>query len=215
MLKPSYMKLNRAVEFLGCDQDSALVAALEGQLKLYLLLDQTRKATRGRFVDEGGERWVPDCDRVEVHHFLYVPIPRRKIPYFMESGEIDLVAQVLSDADDDGMVWRDESTPDDSGWKVIRPDLAAIFMRTADVEAIGKQGKVKPPANDGSVSRVPRESKQLETVAALLSLWPKGKLPSGKELEKGAQAVGVTISDDSIRKVLDAARAIAPGLPPA
>jgi len=50
----------------------------------------------------------------------------------------------------------------------------------------------------------------VSTIAALLASWPGGKPPSGKDLEKAAASVGVSVSDDSIRKALKAAREIAP-----
>lgn len=58
--------------------------------------------------------------------------------------------------------------------------------------------------------QIPRENKAIETVAALLALWPGGKIPSGKELEEAAQSIGLSISDDTIRKVLKAATDAAP-----
>ncbi|WP_284447509.1 hypothetical protein [Fluviibacter phosphoraccumulans] len=59
---------------------------------------------------------------------------------------------------------------------------------------------------------VPRDSSLITTIAALMAAWPGGTPPSGKELEKAAQSLGLTISDDTIRKVLSAAREIAPTL---
>ena len=55
----------------------------------------------------------------------------------------------------------------------------------------------------------------LATIAALLASFPKGKQPSGKDLERAAESIGVSISDDSIRKALKAAREVAPSLPSA
>lgn len=59
---------------------------------------------------------------------------------------------------------------------------------------------------------VQRDVTLLSTIVALLAAWPGGKHPSGKELEKSAQSVGVQISDDSIRKVLELAKNLAPSL---
>jgi hypothetical protein len=60
---------------------------------------------------------------------------------------------------------------------------------------------------------IPRDQKLLETIAALMAAWPGSAIPSGKELEKAAQSVGLKISDDTIRKVMESAREIAPSLP--
>lgn len=58
-----------------------------------------------------------------------------------------------------------------------------------------------------------RDESLLAVIAALLAQWPNGKPPTGKDLEKAAQAIGLKISDDTIRKALKAARDIAPSLP--
>jgi hypothetical protein len=50
------------------------------------------------------------------------------------------------------------------------------------------------------------------TLSALLAVWPKRDMPSAKDLERAAQSIGVQISDDSIRKALNAARELAPSL---
>lgn len=55
-----------------------------------------------------------------------------------------------------------------------------------------------------------RESSKLATLVALMSLFPKSKQPSAKDLEKAAAAAGFEISDDTIRNVLAEARGLAP-----
>jgi hypothetical protein len=57
-----------------------------------------------------------------------------------------------------------------------------------------------------------RDNTLLCTIAALAACWPKGKVPSGKELERAAQAVGVNVADGSILKALAAAKELAPTL---
>lgn len=68
--------------------------------------------------------------------------------------------------------------------------------------------------NEGTAIRVSNNT-LIATIAALLASWPSGSknLPTGKDLERAAQSVGISISDDSIRKALKAAREIAPSLP--
>ena len=70
-------------------------------------------------------------------------------------------------------------------------------------------------AMEPSQKKLPTDNKLIQTIAALLAAWPKGKLPSGKDLEQAAQSIDISISDDTIRKAIDAARKIAPKLPPA
>lgn len=94
------------------------------------------------------------------------------------------------------------------------PEDAVIVVRT---EALRELEQSLLDAQEGKVEakKIPSDNKLLGTIAALLAAWPKGKQPTGKDLEKAASSVGVAISDDTIRKALDAAREIAPTLPPA
>ena len=71
-----------------------------------------------------------------------------------------------------------------------------------------------PVADAGAIpqTQIPTDNKLIFTVAALLALWPGGKIPSAKDLEKAAQSVGLNVSDDTIRKALKAAQDAAPSL---
>jgi hypothetical protein len=63
---------------------------------------------------------------------------------------------------------------------------------------------------DGNMTRrdrkAPTDRKLLEVVAALLALMPEKQWPCGKDLEKAAQSVGISISDDTCLKALRAAK---------
>lgn len=94
------------------------------------------------------------------------------------------------------------------------PDDSLLVVKTSvlrEFEASvigGAENKKKPQL---AVS----DNTLVATIAALLASFPNGKLPSGKDLEKAAASVGVSISDDSIRKALRAAMEMAPSLKPA
>jgi len=91
------------------------------------------------------------------------------------------------------------------GWAAeVAPDFSAISAQGSNYE--------KPIAQK-SPQRI-RDSSYIKTLAALLALWPKGKLPSGKDLENAADSVDVKISDDNIRNVLREATEFAPKLLP-
>ncbi len=68
------------------------------------------------------------------------------------------------------------------------------------------------PENPPIAPRIPTDNSLLMTIAALLSVMKK-PYPTGKDLEKAAQSIGLSISDDTIRTALKAAKAIAPSLP--
>ncbi|MBK8990902.1 MAG: hypothetical protein IPM40_04000 [Gammaproteobacteria bacterium] len=82
----------------------------------------------------------------------------------------------------------------------------AIMRAHADARGAAKPSTAAPTMRDSSL---------LAVIAALMALWPGGnsKLPSAKELERAAQVVGASVSDDAIRAAISQARAIAPGLP--
>jgi hypothetical protein len=67
-------------------------------------------------------------------------------------------------------------------------------------------------ANEKPLAVNLRDDSLLAVIAALLAQWPSGRPPTGKDLEKAAQAIGLNISDDTIRKALKAARDLAPSL---
>jgi len=82
---------------------------------------------------------------------------------------------------------------------VMAEELNRKLLRSSDVEV---RSPLKPPS----------DKKLVETIAALLAVWPKAKLPTGKDLEASASSIGVSITDDTIRKALNAAMEIAPSL---
>lgn len=101
----------------------------------------------------------------------------------------------------------------------------AVFMHEevelcelVDLPSIGSSVRERKDADNDEPSTnkpVPtvRDESLIAVIAALLALWPRGKSPTGKDLEKAAQAIDVKISDDTIRKALKAARNLAPTLP--
>lgn len=91
------------------------------------------------------------------------------------------------------------------------PDaLDRAQARTAELER--EVARLKAEA-EGNPRSSPRDSSLIATIGALLAVWPGGTIPSGKDLEKAAQSVGLNISDDTIRKALKAAHEAAPSLP--
>jgi len=83
--------------------------------------------------------------------------------------------------------------------RVTRDELVAL------AEKGGHQPEFLFP--DKRNTKTVREDSVIATVAALLAQWPGGRTnwPSGKDLERAAQAIGVDVSDDTIRKVMNAA----------
>ena len=89
-----------------------------------------------------------------------------------------------------------------------------LAVRTAALMDFEASLQEENKTSEGASSKTPRVSDNtlVSTIAALLALFPKGKHPSGKDLERAAEANGISISDDSIRKALKAAKELAPSL---
>ncbi len=86
-----------------------------------------------------------------------------------------------------------------------RQKCSDVSWLEVGVSKKGDQSSDNPPSQ--STRSGIREQSALATVAAMIAAWPGGtaKIPSGKDLEHAAQAVGVQVSDDTIRKVLEKA----------
>lgn len=85
------------------------------------------------------------------------------------------------------------------------PEDSVLVVRTEALRDFEKAISNQP-------TPVVRDESLIAVIAALLAQWPNRKPPSGKDLEKAAQSIGLKISDDTIRKALKAAQEIAPSL---
>ena len=128
-----------------------------------------------------------------------------------------------------------KSSPDDIGRMYSADDISEFieavikhFCRFGLVENMGKEiieSRTHSPQEwidcyklcpDGRKIAIPSpklkreqnfsDKSLLVVVAALLSYYNENKIPSAKDIEKAAQSLGVSISDDTIRKVIDAAK---------
>jgi hypothetical protein len=127
-------------------------------------------------------------------------------PHCVEAKKAAIVAQCASGAIRYGR--SDGKTFTDPPHDLAGRGLLTIERESFDawVEANFEPGTPLPRP-------VPRDSSLIATIAALLFVWPGGAIPSGKDLERAAQSLGLTLSDDTIRKALKAAQEAAPSLP--
>lgn len=111
--------------------------------------------------------------------------------------------------DEDGALFLfDAATAEGDGWVSTGsplPSETTLVVRTVALREFEKALSARPTA-------AVRDESLLAVIAALLAQWPNGKHPTGKDLEKAAQSIGIKVSDDTIRKALKAARDIAPSL---
>lgn len=108
MIQTEFVRLERAVEELGMDADALRIAAFEGRLRVYGLLNVTIDAEYGDFFEEteGGEPvWTPR--EFSTRRFGYVRLTEENIGHLIRNGRVDVSGSVLSDHDEEGRVWRD------------------------------------------------------------------------------------------------------------
>lgn len=226
MIETTYIRLEQAAAMLDTDTDTLLIAAAEGRIQLHWLLNSLMWAKKGcrESVEEPpdeGPGWYWFSVDAGFRHFKFIPLSQADAADLLKgaTSEWDECSN-LSLADADGTYWvgaNEEgglSRQGEQGWKTITQN--AVFMRRADVEAIKVAHATPPPGTikDAPLPRsVPRDNSLICTLAALLSVWPGGAIPSGKDLERAAQSLGLTLSDCTIRKALKAAQEAAPSLP--
>lgn len=223
MIETTYVRLAQAAQMLSTDADTLLIAAAEGRIRLYWLLNAVIGAEYGAYEETGmpaeeGPKHLWATYGGEIRHFTFVPLSSTNAAALLKRPTAEWDEYLLTIPEADGAYWivaneRWGVKHTDADWKLITRE--ALFMALEDVHlaacVVPKPGSVK----DAQIpaSRTPRDSSLVTTIAALLALWPGGAIPSGKDLEKAAQSLGLTISDDTIRKALSAAQEAAPSLP--
>lgn len=232
MIETTYIRLARAAAMLDTDADTLLIAAAEGRVKLYGLAAEWRDAELVLVTDDPFDETNGTIVRTRRRFFGFVPILPWAALVLLKGGEAEIQAltderklnleppfdwnllpQWATNTTDMGY-WRDAEGGASDPLKVGRD---SIFVSAESVLDILRTGATPAPGTikDAPPRRpVPRDNSLICTLAALLSVWPGGTTPSGKDLEKAAQSLGLTLSDDTIRKALKAAQEAAPSLPP-
>lgn len=224
MIETTYIRLAKAAEILHTDEDTLLIAAAERRIQLYWLLNAVLNAEKGlyekRGTRENGDEelfWFPHDHGID--HFLFVPLLYKDAAELLKSQITKWWGRRLSLIDADHTFWalmNEEQCAEELGpdWDRISRDI--VFLTAADVKMLESEHATPAPDTIKDPLRplrpVPRDSNLVFTIAALLAEWPHGKIPSGKDLEKAAQTLGLTVSDDTIRKALKAAKDVAPSL---
>lgn len=226
MIETTYVRLTKAAEMMGADADTLLIAAAEGRIRLFWLLNALVEAERGRF-EETGEpsdqprlSWV--MDGYEIKRFTFVPLQSHDAAELLKRPDTLVKSVWLSEPDDEGYYWQPYDGGPDSDANLLESEMHVtrdcVFLKRADVEAI-KAAQISPAP--GTVkdapsrqTQVPRDNSLIGTIAALLDCWPGGpqQRPSDRELEKAAERVGAPVSNSTIGYVLRRTKAAAPGL---
>ncbi len=231
MIGATVMRLGEAAEMLNTDEDTLLIAAYEGSIRLLGLLAEHREAELVRVTEDPFDEANGTVVGTRKRFFGFVPIPHREALVLLKGDEAEI--ETLTDEralyrempfdwnllpqwgqSRDNGYWRDAETGIAPPLKVSRGN---IFAPSENVLEILREGKVPSPGTVPDAPmlprKVPRDNNLIITIAALLSVWPGGTIPSSKDLEKAAQSLGLALSDDTIRKALKAAQEVAPSLP--
>jgi len=211
MIETTYIRLAQAAEMLGTDQDTLLIAAGERRIRLFGLVNKAFNAQELNEEDRG--EWACNGEPKRIHfYFAHIQSWSAYDLLFGQPGEVVLVTEA-----GDGKLWLGAPEDNDNDleeWRYISRDR--VFLKRTDVESIKAAHATPAPdtIKDAPLPRsIPRDNSLIGTLAALLAAWPGGAIPSGKDLEKAAQLLGLTLSDDTIRKALKAAQEAAPSLP--
>lgn len=216
MIETTYVRISQAAAMLDTDEDTLLIAAAEGRISAHWLLNSLISAEYGEDeeMDEGPPCWIPND--YSLRHFMFIPLESINAASLLKSPTIKYEPYRLSKPDSSGRYWvvsdHFDFKLDKKTFHVTRNDVFFARSDIANARAFGipVAGTIPPQAER---QKTPRDSSLIGTIAALIAAWPNGKVPSGKDLEKAAQSVGLKLSDDTIRKVLSAANEIAPTLP--
>lgn len=226
MIETTYIPLAKAAGILDVDAETLLIAAAERRIQLYWLLNAVLSAEKGlyekRGTRENGDEelsWFPHDHGIQ--HFLFVPLLYKDAAELLKNQTTKWWGRRLSLIDEDHTFWalmNEEKCAQELGpdWDQISRDI--VYLTAADVKMLKSEsatpapGTIKDPVRPSKP--VPRDNNLVAIIAALLAVWPRRKWPSAKELEEAAKSVDVSVSDDTIRKGLEAAKTMAPSLSP-
>ncbi|NMG56168.1 hypothetical protein [Aromatoleum aromaticum] len=142
MIETTYIRLERAAEMLGADTDTLLIAAYEGRVRLYGLLNQFRKAQKLEWdEDEEGNSFSYPVEEKQMW-FWMVPIDRHGAGYLMQAGFACIAA--LSENDEKGRYWSECDWGERDPVKDRIP-IAHVFLKRADVEGIRSKNTAPQP----------------------------------------------------------------------
>ena len=147
MIDTTYVRLAQAAEMLNRDADTLLIAAAEGRVRAFWLLNAIVDAECGRYEETDGEpdeppdMWVP-CD-MGLRHFMFIPLERDEAAEMLKNQEIEARADWLTKPDGERNQWRPFGGWSEDGGGLSAPDLrvtrGCVFFERADVEAIRRR----------------------------------------------------------------------------
>lgn len=219
MIETTHIRIDQAAAMLNSDADTLLIASVEGRIPAYWLLNSRVFAVYGKYEERDDETTVFVRHNTAGYcHFMFIPLTSADLADLLKWPETELYPDLLSKSDSSGGYWRSLDDYVDLDDKVLQATREDIFFERVDIEAIKAAHATPAPGTIKDLPRPPmppRDNSIKTTMAALMASWPggPGAIPSGKDLERAAQSIGLSVSDDTIRKVLKAVQEAAPTLP--
>jgi len=213
-LETTHVRLAKAAEVLGVEEDSLLIAAAERRIQLYWLLNAALNAEKGHYQiigtrEKGDEGLMWMTHESGVSHFLFVPLIYKDAANLLKDQRVKWWGRALSLKDTDGRFWalvNDEPCAKELGenWDSISRDT--VFLISDDLEKLKSDPVTPAPGSIEAPIRLTqsglREKSALSVIAGILAWMPRNKMPSVREIETAAYQMGCQVTDDTIRKAL-------------
>ena len=144
MIETTYVRLAQAAAMLDTDADTLLIAAAEGRIRAFWLLNALVEAECGRYEetdggpDEPPDMWVP-CDENPFYYVMCALLERDEAAELLKRPEIVARAVWLSKPDAERNQWRpfggwgNDKNISESERRVTQD---YVFFECADIEAI-------------------------------------------------------------------------------
>jgi hypothetical protein len=174
MIETKYMAIYVAAKALDVSESTLLVAASEGHIQLYWLLNRRVWAQRGYWEEcEPTELGKPErtwsiLDEAHMH-FMYIPLSRREAADILKEGEVFAEANCLLELRDaDKSYWTPTSWSENDNGGLTQEDFRItsriLFVTSADLDEIRLQTGTNAQAGDNDSSLlVSEKSARLET----------------------------------------------------
>lgn len=162
MIETTFMRLSKAADVLGTDEDFLLIAATESRVRLHWLLNRIVHAEKGFYdeprdpqPDEPPYFWVPE--EFAIKHFTYIPLSTTEAAELLKGAATKARASMLSEqTGPNGSYWIPQTGWAIEGGGLTEDDLRVsrndVFVKQSDVEKIKTQGAaiLEQPTNNVS-----------------------------------------------------------------
>ena len=212
MLNKFYSSLEDSARQLSCTKDDLIQFAAYGQIELCILIPRNYVSA----IIYNADGTLVDFDRPPIAAIHCGPCALYPLQWrtFLANRECRTysIKWIYSGYPS---IEKYQKTPGFKDWLVAPYDDVSRPITISECAIVVRQDEIERVLSEQQTGRkvtTASDNTLVATIAALLASFPNGKHPSGKELEKNATLMGITISDDSIRKALNLAKEIAPSL---